>query len=83
MKIGERWRSGQPRDDDAPRGPWSDLPPPAPPPPHEPRLQRRRPFREPIVNNWRWLLVILFLLFVAPWVARVASAVILGLLPGR
>jgi hypothetical protein len=43
----------------------------------------RRPAREPIIRNWRGLLIVLFLLLVAPLVARWASAVILGLLPGH
>lgn len=67
-----------------PKGPWSDLPPrgpqPSRPPPRKPAGRRR--LREPIINNWRGLAIILFLLFVAPILVRWVSAMVIGLIPG-
>jgi hypothetical protein len=82
LRIGKRDQSA-PEKDKPPPGPWSDLPPSAPPPRPASRPAGRRPAREPIIRNWRGLLIVLFLLLVAPLVARWASAVILGLLPGH
>ena len=70
------------RDPDPPfRGPWSDLPPPEPQKREGPlRWPARgaRGARQPIINNWRGLLIMLFLLFVAPalasWVAHLIMA---------
>lgn len=70
-------------------GPWSDLPPPSPPertPKHTPvrwsvRRRGQGP-REPFINNWRGLLIIAFLLFVAPVLARWVVAVIRAMTVG-
>ncbi len=75
------------RDPDPPfRGPWSDLPPPEP-------SKRQAPFRwpargargvrEPIVRNWRGLLIVLFLLFVAPALASWVAHLIMAQMAGR
>lgn len=70
-------------------GPWSDLPPP-PKPKREPwaasrwRLPVRRGSagREPFINNWRGLLIIAFLLFVAPvmvrWLVQMIHSMVAG-----
>ena len=74
-------------------GPWSDLPP-TPPPKRAPRARpnwskwrggapgARRGGREPIIKNWRGLLVIAFLLFGAPLLVNWLSHVIMGLAAG-
>ena len=63
-------------------GPWSDLPP-ADPPKRDARARwrptPRRGQREPIIQNWRGLLIVLFLLFVAPILANWLSHVIMGM----
>jgi hypothetical protein len=51
------------------KGPWDDLPKPAPPP-REPLLKRRSGAREPLINNWRLLAVVLLMIFVMPTVVR-------------
>ena len=85
MRIGGRRRE-EDTTEAPPKGPWSDLPP-DPPPRSAPRFTALRPRRtgprEPIISNWRGLLIVLFLLLVAPWVARWASTVILGMMPGH
>jgi hypothetical protein len=66
------------------KGPWSDLPPPEPPP-REPLLKRRRSsarVREPFIRNWRGLLIVLFLLFVAPWLANIVAHMIMAQFQG-
>jgi hypothetical protein len=53
------------------KGPW-DKPSKRPRPPRQPLLRRqpaRGRGREPIINNWKMLVVLLLLLFVAPPVA--------------
>ena len=70
-----------------PRGPWSDLPP-EPRPAREPVLRRsagdgRRGVRQPFINNWRGLLIVAFLLFVAPVLANWLSHLIMGYMAGR
>ncbi len=63
-------------------GPWSDLPP-AEPPKRDERARwrpvRPRGVREPLVNNWRGLLIIVFLLFVAPILANWLSHIVMNL----
>ncbi len=44
--------------------------------------QRRRGSREPIINNWRGLLIIAFLLFVAPVLIRWVVGIIRGMTMG-
>ncbi len=63
-------------------GPWSDLPP-AEPPERNGRarwkpVRRQGSRREPFVNNWRGVLIVVFLLFVAPILANWLSHVIMG-----
>ena len=70
-----------------PRGPWSDLPP-EPAPRREPALrwrpaQRPRGSREPFINNWRGVLIIVFLLFVAPFLANWLSHVVMDYMAAR
>ena len=72
-----------------PQGPWTN-PPKAQPksklwPAQSPvrwQLPRRREQRKPFINNWRGLLIVGFLLFVAPvlagWAARWIMAMING-----
>ncbi len=69
--------------DPPPRGPWSDLPPPEPP--KREALFRRpaRGAREPIISNWRGLLIVLFLLFVAPALASWVAHLIMAQMAGR
>ena len=64
-----------------PSGPWSDLPPPEKParPAREPFVRR---WREPAIRNWRGLLIVVFLLLVAPFLANWVSHLIMGALPG-
>ncbi len=75
------------RDPDPPfRGPWSDLPPPEPPKREGPlRWPARgaRGAREPIISNWRGLLIVLFLLFVAPALASWVAHLIMAQMAGR
>ncbi len=75
------------RDPDPPfRGPWSDLPPPEPPKREGPfRWPTRGPrgVREPIISNWRGLLIVLFLLFVAPALASWVAHLIMAQMAGR
>ena len=75
------------KSDKPPSGPWSDLPaaPPAPrlrPTAWRPAMWapgRRRGTREPLVNNWRGVLIVVFLLFVAPPLAAWAAHLIMGM----
>lgn len=64
-----------------PRGPWSDLPP-KPRPARQPVWRKPRAPCEPLISNWRGLLIILFLLIVAPilagWVSRIIMQMISG-----
>ncbi len=67
-----------------PKGPWSDLPPPAPVKREgwlkwPKRGDGRKAAREPLIRNWRALLIVLFLLLVAPLLASWVSHFILGL----
>jgi hypothetical protein len=62
-----------------PRGPWSDLPPPARPP-RQPIWRRPGRPREPIIANWRGLLIIGFLMLVLPFLANWAARVIMGMI---
>ena len=63
-------------------GPWSDLPPPEPKRPLRP-LRQRFAGREPIIRNWRGLLVVVFLVFVAPLLASWAAHLIMASVAGR
>ena len=68
-------------DDQHKRGPWSNLAArPAKPP--TPMFRTRQSSREPLVNNWRNLAIIAFLLLVAPVLVAWVSRFIIGLIPG-
>jgi hypothetical protein len=66
------------------KGPWSDLPPPEPSPkkPFPLKPIRRSGSREPFIRNWRGLLVVIFLLFGAPWLANWVAHLIMAKLQG-
>jgi hypothetical protein len=68
------------------QGPWEGVPKSRPkPPPREPFLKRsnRGRGREPLVNNWRNLLLCLALLFLAPPLVGWLSHLILSLFGGQ
>ena len=75
------------RGEKPPSGPWSDLPAAPPPPRFRPRTWRpatwgkggRPGTREPLVNNWRGVLIVVFLLFAAPPLAAWAAHLIMGM----
>ncbi len=50
------------------KGPWDDLPA-AKPPPRQPLIKPRSQ-REPLINNWRLLVILLLMIFVMPPVVR-------------
>jgi hypothetical protein len=59
------------------KGPWDDLPKAKPP--REPILKRRARFREPIINNWKILAILLLMVFVMPTVVRWLFFTVVGL----
>jgi len=63
------------------KGPWDDLPKPAPPP-REPVIKRRSGAREPFINNWRLLAVLLLMIFVMPPVVRWLYYTLVGIFAG-
>jgi len=63
------------------KGPWDDLPTPKPPP-REPLLKRRTTAREPFINNWRLLAILLLMIFVMPSVVRWLYFTLVGMFAG-
>jgi len=63
------------------KGPWDDLPKPAPPP-REPLLKRRSGQREPFVRNWRLFAILLLMIFVMPPVVRWLYYALVGMFMG-
>jgi hypothetical protein len=63
------------------KGPWDDLPAQKPPP-REPLLKRGSRLREPFVNNWRMLAILLLMLFVMPPVVRWLYYMLVGMFMG-
>jgi hypothetical protein len=63
------------------KGPWDDLPKPAPPP-REPLLKRRPAVREPFIKNWRLLAILLVMIFVMPAVVRWLYYTLVGMFMG-
>ncbi len=63
------------------KGPWDDLPKPAPPP-RQPLLKPRSGQREPVIRNWRLLAILLLLIFVMPPVVRWLYDMLVGMFMG-
>ncbi len=63
------------------KGPWDDLPNPTPPP-REPLIKRRPGVREPFINNWRLLVIILAMMFIMPTVVRWLYYTLVGMFAG-
>jgi hypothetical protein len=63
------------------KGPWDDLPAPKPPP-RAPLLKRGGRLREPFVNNWRLLAIVLLMIFVMPPVVRWLYYTLVGMFMG-
>ncbi len=64
------------------KGPWDDLPNPAPPP-RQPLLKRSARAREPFINNWRLLAILLLMIFVMPPVVRWLYYTLVGMFMGQ
>jgi hypothetical protein len=63
------------------KGPWDDLPKPAPPP-RQPLIKRPSGAREPFVKNWRLLAIVLLMIFVMPAVVRWLYYTLVGMFAG-
>ncbi len=63
------------------KGPWDDLPKAAPPP-RQPLFKRRSGAREPFINNWRLLAILLLMIFVMPPVVRWLYYTLVGIFMG-
>jgi hypothetical protein len=63
------------------KGPWDDLPQQKPPP-RAPLLKRSSRAREPFVNNWRLLAIVLLMIFVMPTVVRWLYYTLVGMFMG-
>ncbi len=64
------------------KGPWDDLPKPARLP-RQPLLKPRSRLREPFINNWRLLALLLLMIFVMPPVVRWLYYTFVGMFMGQ